>query len=156
MKARIAILLAALSLLCCSCGGGFKDIKVTSCEVKSLNPTGFSYMEVVLKLGVSNPAAELHLTGLQGVVKYQSEPCLTLTTTDIVLEGHCEKQYMVTITGKIERAFDILRIINIARDPDALASATLDLDGRVALSSGLGKEIAKRDIPLKDLIDKLQ
>lgn len=155
MKARIAILLSVVALLCCSCGGKFKEIKVTSCELKSLNPIGFSKMEAVLKLTVDNPAAELHLNDIKGVVKYDGEPCLTLTVPDIVIDGKKESIYMVTVTGQIDRGFDILKIISVIRDKAAMEDATLDVNCRAELSSGLGKDIAKKDIPLKDLIDKL-
>ena len=155
MKGRIVILLAAMALLCCSCGGKFKDIQVTSCEVKSLTPTGFSKMEAVIELGINNPAPEIHLSDVQGIAKFEGDPCVTLTTPDIVIEGKTEKVYTVTLTGRIDRSFDLLKVVAALRDPNALDAVTLDVETRAALSSGVGKNIVKKDIPVKDLIGKL-
>lgn len=155
MKGCKAIILALAAIVCCSCGGKFKDISVTSCELKSLSPTGFSGMEAVLELGIDNPAPEIHLSDIVGEAKFEGEKCLTLTTPDIVIEGKTEKKYTVAVTGRIERSFDLLKVVASLRNPDALESLTLDVDCHAALSNGLGKKIAKKDIPVKDLIDKL-
>lgn len=155
MKALKATMLALVVILCCSCGGKFKDITVTSCELKSLSPTGFSKMEAVVELGISNPAPEIHLSDIQGVAKFEGEQCLTLTTPDVVIEGKTEKTYTVTVTGRIDRSFDLLKVVAALRDPAALDAVTLDVDCHAELNSGLGKKIAKKDIPVKDLIGKL-
>lgn len=154
MKSRIALIFAAFALLCCSCTSGFKDIRVTSCDVKSLNPVGLAKMQAVIEIGIHNPARELHLTDLEGVAKFQGNPCLTLTTPDIVIEGKTDKVYSVTITGKISKDFDLLQILAIARDTPKLNDITLDINARASLGGAAGRKIAFNDIPLMDIIDK--
>lgn len=153
MKSRIVLILAAFALLCCSCAGGFRNIQVTSCEVKSLNPSGFAKLDATVEIGVHNPAAELHLTDIEGIAKFKGEPCLTLTTPDLVIEGRTDKIYTVTVTGKIDKDFDLLQILAIAGDLAKLNDITVDISCRAGLG-GVGKKIVKKDIPLRDLMDK--
>ena len=154
MKSRIIPVLAVFALLCCSCGGGIRDIRITSCEVKSLNPAGFAKMDATLEIGVHNPAPELHLTELEGEARFQGSPCLSLSAQDIVLEGRTDKTYTVIVTGKISKDFDLLQILSLVRDTPKLNDITLDISARASLGAGTGRKIAKKDIPLRDIIDK--
>ena len=156
MKSRIILIFAVFATLCCcsSCSSGFKDIRVTSFEVRSLNPVGFAKMEAAVEIGVHNPAHEIHLKDLEGIAKYKGRPCLTLTTPDIVVEGKTDKVYPVTVTGRIDKDFDLLQIIAIARNLPTMSDISVDIEARASLGTGAGRKIVMKDIPLKDLIDK--
>lgn len=155
MKSRILLIFAAFATLCLSsCTGGFREVRVTSCEVKSLNPVGLAKMEATVEVGVHNPAREFHLKDLEGVAKYKGQPCLTLTTPDITVEGRTDKVYSVTVTGSIDRDFNLLQIIAIARDIPKSDDITVDIHARASLGTGAGRKIVMNDIPLKDLIER--
>lgn len=154
MKTRIIILIAIVSMMVCSCSKGFQDIAVTSFDVVSLKPVGLSRLEATVELGIHNPATELHISDLMGTLKYQGAPCLSITSDDVVIEKKSDKLYTVVLNGTIDPDFEIIRLIKLMKS-DSLDEMTVDVSCHGALRSGLGKDIGKKDIPLKDLISKL-
>lgn len=154
MRSRILILLAVVMPLFCSCANKFQDIKVTSFDIKSLNPVGLAKLQATVELGVSNPAPEIHVSDMMGVLKFQGSPCLTITTEDVVIEKKSDKTYTIPLTGTIDRDFEVIRLLKLLRS-NGIDDMTVDISAHAALKSGLGKDIEKKDIPLKDLIDKI-
>lgn len=155
MKNRSIILLAFAALVLCSCAGNFKDIRVTSCKLTSLKPSGLARIEARVEVGIDNPAAELHLTGIEGLASFKGEPCINLEADDIILKGRAEGKYDIVIRGQLNSDFNFVQLLGLIGDSQKLNDVTLDVSCRASLSNGLGKKIEYKDIPLGDIMGKL-
>lgn len=154
MKKRLFILLALIVPMLSSCVKDFKDIKVTSFELVSLTPVGLNRLNATIELGVSNPAPEISLSRIMGTVKYDGMPCLTITTDDVTLQKKSDKIYTLVLRGAISDEFEIVKLMKILNG-GGLDLLTADVFCHAALKSGLGKDIDKKDLPLKDMMDKI-
>lgn len=153
MKKLSIIFLAFAALVLSSCAGNFKDIRVTSCNLKSIKPSGFSAVEAVLEIGIDNPAPEIHLTDIVGAARYKGDPCLELSAGDIVLKKRSEQTYTVVVNGALSKGFHLVQFLSMIGEDDGLEFITADISCHAALASGIGKDIGYNDIPIKNLIE---
>lgn len=154
MKKLSIIFLTFAALVLSSCAGNFKDIRVTSCNLKSIRPSGFSAVEAELEIGIDNPAPEIHLTDIAGLAKYKGEPCLELSAGDVVLKKRSEQTYTIVLNGALSKGFHLVQLLSLLGEDDGLAYITADISCHAALASGIGKDIGYNDVPVKDLIEK--
>lgn len=143
-----------LAALLTGCSGSVKDIKVTGFSLESVVPTGLHGLEAVVDLTVDNPSFDFKLTETEAVVKMSGDPCLTLTTDAVSVEGKCEKTYSIPVKGKLDESFNPFAVLKLVSSGD-YNDCTVDVRARVTLKGGIGKVIEKKDIPVSGLIDKL-
>ncbi len=154
MKKTLRLLISAIAVLClCSCAS-FKDIKVTSFDLVSLSPRGLSSLDASIALEVDNPTVQVTLTNMYALAKMDGEPCLHFTADDVTLAPRSKEVYNIDVHGTIDGAFNPFQLLELLRQPD-MESVTLDVRFRGTLKSGLGKDFEYKDIPLKDLLDKI-
>lgn len=151
---RLAIIFAICAAVLTGCSGSVKDIKVTGCELVSVVPMGLYGLDAVVDVTVDNPTISFEVTGVVGTVKYKGDPCLTLTADGILVDGRCEKTYTVPVKGSLSDNFNPFTLLKIFNAGD-FGDCTLDVRAKVALKNGIGKVIEKKDIPVKELIDKI-
>lgn len=155
MKNTVRLFIIALAAFClCSCAQSFKDIKVTSCELVSLSPRGLSALDATVSVGVDNPTVQVTLSQAYGLVKMNGEPCLHITADDVTLAPKTEDIYTLELHGNIDSNFNPFQLITLFREPD-WSVMTMDIWFRGTLKNGLGKDFEYKDIPLKDLLDKI-
>lgn len=155
MKNTVRIIIAALVAFClCSCGKSFQDIKMTSCELVSLSPRGLSAIDATVSVGIDNPTVQVTLSQIYGLVKMNGEPCLHITADDVTLAPKTEDIYTLDLHGNIDSYFNPLQLLTLFSEPD-WSVMTMDIRFRGTLKSGLGKDFEYKDIPLKDLLEKI-
>ncbi len=155
MKKSLKLLTVALAALCLvSCGKSFQDIKVTSCELVSLSPRGLSSLDATISLEVDNPTVQVTLTGMYAVAKMDGVPCLHFTADDLTLSPRSKEIYTIEVHGNIDDGFNPFQLLVLLQNRD-MDLVTIDVKFRGTLKSGLGKDFEYKDIPLKDLLDKI-
>ena len=147
----IICLAAALSIT--SCAGSFKDIKLTSCDIVSIDPRGLSAFDAALNLGVHNPAPQVTLSEMKAVIKMDQMPCLHLTAEDLTLARCSDAVYNVSFHGNLDENFNPFMLLQLLNQQDP-ASLTADISFHGKLRSGLGKYFEYKDIPIKDFLGK--
>ena len=154
MKRTVHILLAAFVLLALQgCGGSFKDIRVTDCEILSLTPIGFKSLDAVVKVTVENPTAAFTLSDIQGCVRLNGEKFVNLTADPVRIERRCTEEYTLPIKATLEEGFNPFQLLSLLKG-NVLEQCTADVSANATVAKGVGKVIEKKDIPLKDLADK--
>lgn len=155
MNRIVKILLTALVVLCCSsCGKSLKDIQVTSCKLTSISPRGLSSFDASLDLVVDNPSVQVSLTKMSATLKMNGEPCLYLTADDVTLNPKSQEVYTLTVHGLMDSKFNPFSLLSLLQDMD-LEPMSVDVFCHGALKSGIGKDFVYKDLPLKDLLDKI-
>ncbi len=140
MNRIVKILLTALVVLCCSsCGKSLKDIQVTSCKLTSISPRGLSSFDASLDLEVDNPSVQVSLTKMSATLKMNGGRA-----------SNCLRN-MQEMTAALFLPFSLLTLL---QDMD-LEPMSVDVFCHGALKSGIGKDFVYKDLPLKDLLDKI-
>ena len=148
---ELTVMLVA-ALLLASCSGSFKDIKVTSCEIVSITPSGRSAFDATLNLGIANPAPQVTLSEMYALIKMDQVPCLHLTADNVSIAPRTEAVYNVSFHGRLDEDFNpfsLLKFLNRQNETEL----TADIFFRGTLKSGLGKYFEYKDVPIKDLLN---
>ncbi|MFA6593248.1 MAG: hypothetical protein WCS67_07905 [Bacteroidales bacterium] len=152
LKEKGNILLVAIGLVAVLLAGctKIKDISVTSCEVKSVTPRGFSALKGVLMIGIDNPAFTFTISDISGVVKYNGEELVDYAGGPITVEGKCERKYELNCIASLANGVSITKLIPLL-SKDNLEGVTTDLSAKVMLDNGLHKTLRFKDLPLEQL-----
>lgn len=154
MKRAVQHIVTLLAVLCiASCSGSFKDIKVLSCDIVSIEPRGLTAFDAALNLGIENPAPQVTLSEMKAVIKMDEVPCLYLNAEDLTLARCSEAVYNVSFHGNLDENFNpfaLLQLLNQQNQP----KLTADISFHGRLRSGLGKYFEYKDIPIEELFGK--
>ncbi len=149
-NARIFIALTAALVCLTSCMEKYRQIGITSFDVESVSPTGMKSAEARVKVGVHNPAGTVQLRDINGVLRHDSTTLVILRATDVRLAPRCDSTYTLWVTGNLAEGVSLLNVVPLLH-ANGLEAVTADLSARATLKNGLGKDIAFKDIPLKDM-----
>ena len=134
-KLRIALLFVLVLVMTACSGHRFDDIRFTSVRLVSLSPEGFSSVSAVVEVGIDNPTVAFNVENIEGVARFQGQEALHMTGEKLSAEG-----------------FNPLRLLRLLGDEASFDDISFDLRARVALRSGIGKNIEVLDIPLSELL----
>jgi len=155
MKCHLLTLVSALALLLClgSCNRA-EDVRVTLFEVVSITPKGMSGMDALVKVGFHNPGVAFEITDAVGAAYLKDDPCLVLTTDQIVVSARCDTVYSVPVHGRLADGFNPLQLLQLLDNQLNIDDITLSVKAKIALRGGLGKVIDLKNIPLSRLMNK--
>ena len=80
----LPVLAAAFLLPACS---GYKDIRVDSCRLESISPSGFKAVDAGFSMQVSNPVKELVFSDIAGTVYFDGEELGNFEAPDVTVPG---------------------------------------------------------------------
>lgn len=155
MKRVIAILIVCILALS-GCSSGFKDIRITSCNLVSITPMGLSSVEAKVEMGILNPTVQFTLSNVTGCLKLGDKPYILLTTGDITVAANSEAVYPLEVLGTLAEGtnpFVVLSILTSAKLD--LSTFKADVKAHITLKNGVGKDIELKDLPLTDIVKKL-
>lgn len=150
MKRFLPAFLLAAALLC-SCVNSYKNIKITDCQLHSVTPTGLRALDAMVTLTVDNPATDLIIRDVHGMIKRDGEAFLKVTASDIFVEGKCVKDYRVPLNGELMGEGGMLSLFT-SLSGNTQAAYTVDIVALISLKSGLRRTFEYKDIPMEDLL----
>ena len=113
--ARFFICLCA-ALMLCACAKTYKDIKVTSFDLVSVNPRGLTKVDALIELGLDNPIVGFEVFDACGVVKLDGEPALTITADQLVVAGRDSRGYRIPLRGELAPGFNPLGLLSLVQE----------------------------------------
>ncbi len=151
MKAfrHIGIFLVA-ALLAASCGlDKVKDIAVTSMGVAYIVPTSSRSVDAKLLIGIDNPARNLAVTEMTGVIRYQEKPLAHFVTGPVELAGKSAQVYELPCSVRLDEGTSILELLVIAsRGSLEGLKADIDIQGALKKNGVLRKPFSFRDLDI--------
>ena len=135
------------------CSKTYKDIKITSFEVISITPKGLNQVDALVDVGIYNPIVGFEVTDVLGVLKMDGARCVNITADQLMVSGKSEKVYRIPLHGELEPGFNPLSLLKVAQTMD-FSGFTADVNGKVSMRGGLGKNIAMKDLKLGELVIK--
>ena len=131
-----------------------KDIRVTSVKIISLNIRGLSGAEIILEVGVDNPAQQISLSEIEGELKHSGKVLGRVAVAPILLKPKSQEKYNVEATVRIAEGAS-LRDMMMFADVRRLGECTVDVSALAKIKGGGKKKIAVKDIPMKELLERV-
>ena len=131
-----------------------KDIRVTSTKIVSLNIRGLSGAEIILEVGVYNPAQQITLSEIEGELKHSGKVLGRVAVAPIILKPKTHEKYQIEATVKIGEDAT-LRDVMMFADVRKLRECTVDVSALAKIKGGGKKKIAVKDIPMKELLERV-
>jgi len=150
----VPIALALFALLVGSCVN-VQDIKVTSCSVKSITPSGLRSINGLLALGVDDPTLGFIVSDIQGIVKYKDKVIGNYTGGPVKVDGHSSKVYDLPCTATLGKDVSLMELFALVNNKN-LEGYTTDISAKIRLKGGIGKTLKFKDVPLNKLLDKVK
>lgn len=147
------VALAAISVGSCYLAK-IKDLSINSFGIKYLVPTSARQLDGVLLLGVDNPSISFTLSELDGVIKADGRPMVTVTATELPVQKRSVQVYEVPCTITLVDGVSILDVLKvIATRSSTLEGLTADATLHVQLRSGIGKTLTFNELDLSQFSD---
>lgn len=146
-------ILAALCIMLSGCSS-YKDIRVESCRLESLSPSGLKSVEAGFSVSVHNPVKEIVLTDIQGTVYYDGEELGFFEAPDVVVPGKSDSEVAVDVTATLGSRMSLMQLMAAASGFRA-ENFTLDLTCRVKVRGGIRKTVRLENVPVAELFRKV-
>lgn len=145
------VIVAAMTLT--GCVKAYRDIKVTSCNVVSITPSGLRAIDAVLSVGVTNPGPEFEISGLNVTIRTAGEDCLRLNADKVFFEKGENKIYRVPLRGELCEGYNVMSAFEVLQGTgDAL---TAEASFRIGLKGSRGIPVKLKERPVSSVLKKL-
>lgn len=144
-----------MSVLVLLLGGckNIKDVRVTSFKLDSIAPQGLTGLGADFTIGISNPAVQVRLEDIEGVLKRSGKVLGRLTIDPFEIQARSDMEYHLKgdlRLGEDANLKDLLQLL----DASVLDEYVVDISAKARHKSGVAAPIAINDIPLKKLLEK--
>ncbi len=141
-------------LLCTGCVSKYKKVRPTSFEVESVIPTGLKTFDIVVKVGIRNPAPPFTLMNPKATIRRDGNDFAFVDGENVAVDGKCEKVYRIPLKGRLADGVGVIQLLTLAQsfNPDDFR---VDISARANVAGNLGKDIVYKDVPLSKFMNKL-
>lgn len=135
------------------CTKSYRDIRVTSCNIVSIAPSGLRAVDAVLSVGVTNPGPEFEISDLDVIIRTDGEACLHLNADKVFFENGADKIYRVSLRGELCEGYNVMSAFKVLQGTeDAL---TAEAAFRIGRRGGHGIPVKLKERPLSDILRKV-
>lgn len=153
-KALLHILALVLTVLITGGCTGPKDIRVTSCSIVSLAPSGLRALDGVISLGIKNPMGmSFSISDFSGCIKNQGSEFAYFGAGKLPVARRSDRSYNIPCKGGISDGVGLMQIINLLGKRD-FSRMTMDIQVRIKILGIIGKTLRFNDISISDLLEK--
>ena len=152
---RILAFMAVCTILCSTGCTNLKDIRnirIESFSIKSLSIKGLDSADAVFEVCVDNPAKDIAISYLDGVLYRSGKALGTFTIAPFDIEGRSSDRTDVGCSIRLAPGISPLTLMSMARDFD-ISDCTMDVTARARVGKSPQKKLTLKDIPVKRLIN---
>ncbi|MBR5924566.1 MAG: hypothetical protein IKZ60_03825 [Bacteroidales bacterium] len=148
---KISLLLLLAAFVLTGCVSKYKKIKVSSFEVESVVPSSLRSANVVVAVGINNPAPAFQLRDIEATVKQNGNVMGLVTGEPVSVDGKCERVYRIPLQAQLAEGVGIMQLLATYKsfNPEEF---TIDLHARANVAGKIGKDIDYKDVPLSKFI----
>lgn len=143
MKKLFALLFAGVLLLA-ACEP-YKDLRITSVEIVSVNPTSIRSVDAVVKLKVYNPSYGFTLSDMSGVLRMEDRTIAELSCPMLEIKANSLEEYEVTASGKLVQGAAMSAVGALLGDPHKLNA---DVSGTIRGPLGMKRAFEMKNVTL--------
>lgn len=149
---RYALLVLAVAMTClCGCSK-FKQIRPVSATVESIVPTGLRSVSAVLVVEIDNPAAQLTLSEIEGVIFHSGKVFGRVTLDPFILKARSLETYSLHAVLTLDKGVSLLDLMSLMKS-NVIEECTVNLQVKASLKGGASKRMKIEDLPLKELYE---
>ena len=142
-------------MLCLTGCKNIKDIQVTSVEVESVSLKGMKGLDIFLKVGVDNPAKQVKISEIEGSLKHSGKVIGRLAMDSFILGARTADVYTLKANVFLAQGAGFKELMLLA-SPTGIDECTVDFSAKATYGKAAVMPIKKKDIPLKELLDKFE
>ena len=150
---KICILLMLAEMTLTGCVSKYKKIKVTSFELESVVPSSLRSANVVVDVGINNPAPAFQVRDIEATVKQNGNVMGLVTGEPVSVDGKCERVYRIPLQAQLAEGVGLMQLLATYKsfNPEEF---TIDLHARANVAGKIGKDIDYKDVPLTKFMKK--
>ena len=148
----VIILAVLLAFPGCS---SYRDIRIMSCSLESISPTGLKSVDAGFSVDVYNPAREMQITDIEGTVYYGDEEFGHFTAAPVTVPGRATSDVPVELSAALDGSLGIMQLMSMASrfNPDGF---TVDVSLKIRIKGGVKKKIGLKGLPVADFFKKVE
>ena len=150
---RISILLAVACVLLSGCVSKYKKISVSSFELESVVPTSLRSANVIVDVGINNPAPAFQVRDMEATIKRGDEVMGVVSGEPVSVDGKCDRVYRIPLQAQLADGISLMQLLATYKNFNP-EDFTLDLHARANVAGKIGKDIDYKDVPLTKFLNK--
>ena len=150
---RISILLAVACVLLSGCVSKYKKISVSSFELESVVPTSLRSANVIVDVGINNPAPAFQVRDIEATIKRGDEVMGVVSGEPVSVDGKCDRVYRIPLQAQLADGISLMQLLATYKNFNP-EDFTLDLHARANVAGKIGKDIDYKDVPLTKFLNK--
>ena len=148
----VLLLLVALSSSCSK----IKEIHLTSWAVESYTPVGFRGLDLVLKLGVDNPALQFTVYDVEAELFRHGKSLGTFVTTDpVTVKPRTVAEYSLKGQARLSDGVSLFSVLALMKNFN-MAEYSISYSASVKIRGGGHVTLRKKDVPLNELFEEVE
>ena len=150
---RISLLLLLAAFMLTGCVTKYKKIKVSSFELESVVPSSLRSANIVVAVGINNPAPSFQVRDIEATVKQNGEVMGLVTGEPVSVDGKCDRVYRIPLQAQLADGVSLMQLLATYKNfnPEEF---TIDLHARANVAGKVGKDIDYKDVPLTKFMKK--
>lgn len=150
---KISLLLLLAAFMLTGCVSKYKKIKVSSFELESVVPSSLRSANVVVAVGINNPAPAFQVRDIEATVKQNGNVMGLVTGEPVSIDGKCDRVYRIPLQAQLAEGVGLMQLLATYKsfNPEEF---TIDLHARANVAGKIGKDIDYKDVPLSKFLKK--
>lgn len=137
----------------CSTIRNVKNIKILSGSVSQLTPVGLHGLKAVLDLKVQNPAMQIGLSDVTGVVHYKGQPIIELLADPVTVDARSTAVYSLPCSASLVEGMSLVKVLGMLSDYN-LDDLKIDLSVRLKLKGAPSAPLNFKNISVTKFMKK--
>lgn len=150
MRYALLVMAVAMSGLC-GCAK-FKQIRPVSAELEAFTPRGFRAVEAVIALEMDNPASQISLSEIEGVISRSGKVFGRVAVDPFIMNARSVETYHLNAVLTLDEGVSLFELMSLLKS-NVLEEFTVDFHAKASLKSGASKKVAFEGLPLKELYE---
>jgi len=146
------VLALVLAVICLSGCAKFKQIRPVSAKIEHISPSGLRSVTVTAMVEIDNPASQITLSDIEGVVSHSGKIIGRVGVDPFILKAKTLGEYHLRAVITLEEGTSILDVMSMARK-GTIYDSVVDIYFKASLKGGLSKKMAFEGMPLGTLMN---
>ena len=151
VRGYATMLMAVVLLSLCGCSN-FKKIRPVSAGIEEIQMQGLRSAALALAVEVDNPAAQISLSEIEGVIYRSGKVFGKVAVDPFILEARSLEKYHLRAVLTLDGGVSLFEVMGLLKG-NAVDDITVDLYARARLKGGASKRFAYENVPLKELYE---
>lgn len=117
-----------------------------------MTPSGLRSVAVNAKIEIDNPAQQISLTDIEGVVSHSGKVIGRVAVDPFILEARTLGEYHLRAVVTLEEGTSIFNVMSLVRN-ETIYDSVIDVYFKASLKGGLSKKMAFEGVSVRSLMN---